>query len=136
MSQIEAPALVGSGTFIPTCTFGGAAVGMVPGTQTGTYQQIGKYIFFRIELVVSTIGSSTGTISLGGLPFTAASDMNNGIAVSVFNLSSIVGQIIGMVSSGATSMRLFYLGTGNQTELTNANCQNGVVFRITGFYSI
>jgi hypothetical protein len=69
------------GTWTPVPTFGGGNTGMVY-SSLGSYTKIGRLVHLRGEFAISTNGSSTGTVRLGGLPFTP-------------NASQFIGGMIG-----------------------------------------
>jgi hypothetical protein len=56
------------GTFTPTLTFGGAAVGLTYATQVGRYTKVGNRVMVTIYLVLSNKGSSAGSAVVSGLP--------------------------------------------------------------------
>jgi len=58
------------GTWTPTIAFGGAAVGVTYGTQTGTYTKIGNRYFIDGVITLTSKGSSTGAVTVAGLPET------------------------------------------------------------------
>jgi hypothetical protein len=63
-------AIYSSGTWTPALKFGGAAVAMTYSSQSGTYVKIGKLCFAQLDITLSAKGSSTGSASITGLPFT------------------------------------------------------------------
>ena len=60
------------GTWTPSLSFSGSTSGVVYITQVGIYYQIGKLVFIEYGIVVSSIGTSSGNMTVTGLPFTAA----------------------------------------------------------------
>lgn len=82
-----ATALAGtSGAFTPT-VLGATTAGVgTYTTQTGAYNRRPGLVFFK-GLLVWTAHTGTGAMRLGGLPFTAASDLN--VPISVHNLNNI-----------------------------------------------
>ena len=65
------------GSFTPTITFGGGSTGMTFTAQNGRYTKIGNMCTVYVEMNLSNKGSSTGSVVYGGLPFTAASDIQD-----------------------------------------------------------
>lgn len=65
------------GSFTPTITFGGGSTGMTFTSQNGRYTKIGNMCTVYVEMNLSNKGSSTGSVVYGGLPFTAASDIQD-----------------------------------------------------------
>jgi hypothetical protein len=60
------------GTFTPVLAFGGGSTGITYATQVGTYTKIGRTVTVRFEIELSSKGSSTGTATITGLPFSSA----------------------------------------------------------------
>jgi hypothetical protein len=61
-----------TGTFTPGLSFGGASVGIVYGTRTGQYVQIGTMVYVTFSVQITSKGSSTGAAVITGLPFTVS----------------------------------------------------------------
>lgn len=126
-------------TFTPTLQFGGAAVGMTYGTRSGRYQQHGNVVHFQIEISLSALGSSTGDVTITGLPVSASAS-----AITVLTLrltqpgTTAPGQPFGEISG--TTISLFNdrsLGA-TVTALTHANftaaANNALI--IQGYYEV
>jgi hypothetical protein len=80
------------GTFTPTITFGGAAVGVTYGASNGgTYTKVGNRVMVSGLLQVSAKGSSTGSAVLGGLPFSSADAIQGAPSFRFGNLSGVTG---------------------------------------------
>jgi hypothetical protein len=58
------------GTWTMGVSFGGASVGVVYGSNTGTYTKIGRQVTVNGLLQLTSKGSSTGNVTITGLPFT------------------------------------------------------------------
>ncbi len=63
------------GNFTPSLTFGQNAVGITYNAQIGRYTKIGRIVHIDIVVQLLDKGSSTGHVSLHGLPFTVHNDM-------------------------------------------------------------
>src|SRR5690348_8218660 len=61
------------GTFTPTITGSTSASGQVYSLQVGFYTKIGRLVHFSLQVQLSTLGTITGSVRIGGLPFTVAS---------------------------------------------------------------
>ena len=59
------------GTWTPTITFGGGSTGLTYASQHGNYTKVGNRVFISFYVAMSNKGSSTGAMTLLGLPFTA-----------------------------------------------------------------
>lgn len=56
----------------PALKFGGASTGMTYTTQSAYYIQVGEFVLFNLEIVLSAKGSSTGSATISGFPFNSA----------------------------------------------------------------
>lgn len=88
------------GTWTPAMTFGGNAVGLAHNQQTGRYIKIGRLVMVTFAIGISTKGSSTGTLFVGGLPFAAATGADEpygaaGWANTASNISSLACAVPG-----------------------------------------
>lgn len=129
-------AIAAGSSFTPTITFGGGSTGLVYSNQAGFAQRIGQYLLCSINVGIANLGSSTGTVRIGGLP-AASLSMDTPGSVVAFNLSGISGHLQAFViGGGATTMRMYYLGTGSQTELDNTNFSAGVTIEISVIYQV
>jgi hypothetical protein len=61
------------GTWTPVPKFGGANVGMSY-SSTGKYTKIGNLVFVEANFAITTNGSSTGNVTIEGLPFTSSAN--------------------------------------------------------------
>ena len=127
------------GTWTPVIAFGGASVGITYSAQSGNYTKIGNRVLVSCYVALSNKGSSTGAITITGLPFTSAntSFMFNSMSIAGFNLASISGSLQAYnAPNTSTVSEITYLGTGTHTGLTNTNCNNNSSFMINFSYSI
>lgn len=115
----------GVGSWTPTLTFGGAAVGITYTTQTGKYIRKGNLITVDFDLLLSAKGSSTGAAVIGGLPFTRDS-----VAWPLANIACVSGgatitNFIGSyVTKSATTIELKSQGAAASANVTDANFTN------------
>lgn len=70
------------GSFTPSITFGGAAVGITYAVQRGTYTKIGRVVHVQGRITLTSKGSSAGGAVIAGMPFSAATDGNIGVAMT------------------------------------------------------
>lgn len=99
-----------SGTLTPTITFGGAAVGVTYGTQSGAWVRIGNLLFIECVLILTAKGSSTGEARIvTGLSSPYLSARTVPLALSVNNMANGTtnqhswAEVVG----SAASMRLY-----------------------------
>lgn len=62
------------GGWTPALKFGGNAVGMAYGTQSGSYTKIGRLLHLFAVIVLTAKGTSTGPATITGLPFSINSN--------------------------------------------------------------
>jgi hypothetical protein len=97
------------GAWTPAIKFGGASVSMTYTTQAGRYNKIGKTVTVWLDLILSAKGSSTGTMTITGLPFTVGS-VSSGGSIGYLSDFSVTGM---RISAGAASTVInCYGGTG------------------------
>jgi hypothetical protein len=95
------------GSWTPTLRCGGASVGFVQATSLGQFIKRGRMVWFHGEILLSTKGSSTGSVTFEGLPFTNLNGNFTPIAcVGHSGMSGLAGAIIGYVNSASTNISL------------------------------
>lgn len=112
------------GTWTPVLSFGGGSTGIVYTTQLGRYTKIGNTVTVNMYFALSNKGSSTGTASISGLPFSVV-NVSNFYPGGAFRMGS---------SSGLSGAPQFYTQYNNNTisievggtttALTQANFTN------------
>lgn len=130
-----------SGTFTPTISFGGASVGVVYGTQVATWYRTQKLIYYCINIVTTNKGVSVGNARLGSLPFLATNNLPEYTgSIWLAGLVAPAGNthVQSFVLSNSTDILLsqIAIGGGFNQNLTDANFNNFIVVRATGFYEI
>jgi hypothetical protein len=109
----------------PVVSFGGGTTGITYSTQNGQYVQVGSIIHFMCAIVLTSKGSSTGVMAIGGLPF-ACNALWVGASVYPIQTDQVTytGQCYATLSGGQTSFAIINNITeasGNPTQLTDAN---------------
>jgi hypothetical protein len=108
------------GTWTPAVTFGGGATGVTYGSfNTGTYTKIGRIVTVVGNLDLTSKGSSTGNISITGLPFSGSNF--GGAALTLYGLT-FTGQAYGQPNGSA--MVLYQIAAGVRTALTDTAFAN------------
>lgn len=124
------------GTFVPGLTFGGAAVGMTIGTQSGRYTKIGNRVFFSIYIALTAKGSSVGTAVITNLPFSANASSGNNQAQST-RMSSLAASIVAPIQayiSPGTAVNLEKIAAGNAVLLADTDFTNTSGIMVSGHY--
>jgi hypothetical protein len=124
------------GTFTPHIYFGGSDTGAVYGGQTGNYVKVGRMVTVFVTLSTSTKSSSTGTATLGGLPFTPNSNILDGYSALA---SADVGNItftnpFSIRVVGGSNNATFIHSNGN--ALTNTAFANNSQVIASGSYIV
>jgi len=124
-----------AGSFVPRFSFAGGDGGHTTSTMNGTYLKINGWVFYEMDVRMTSLGTASGVVRIADLPFTTANNKSlgycrwSGMATA---FSSMVAQastnfllLEGSVTGGATS---------NATQVTAANMGNSTTFLISGSY--
>jgi hypothetical protein len=116
------------GTWTIGVDFGGAAVGVTYGSNTGTYTKIGRQVTVNGIMGLSSKGSSTGSARLTGLPFTVPNNGGHYSAPSFWlNNIRFANQYQAIPTLNGTSVALYEIteagavSTINDTEFENSS---------------
>lgn len=129
------------GIWTPTLTFGAGSAGITFADRSGKYVRIGKTVTIEGRFNLSSKGTSTGAVSVGGLPFSrgVTTPFNVGFAISNFaniitpantiNLSGLISELprFEVVSTRENALA---------TNLTDANFTNTSGLRFIASYII
>jgi hypothetical protein len=114
-----------TGTWTPALQFGGASTGLAYSVQAGTYTQIGREIVCRFRIVLTAVGSATGSATIAGLPFASNADQTNGgaggTAAKILNMASLTSVPILSVGASSSVVSLLENGASGASALTNSN---------------
>jgi hypothetical protein len=116
--------------------FGGASVGVTYTTQVCKYTQIGDLVTVDAAIILSSNGSSTGGLTLTGLPVAATSTSNRFQVLSVYsNTMTYTGTLLAYVDPTATTSVQFKVNSnGTATTPDNTNVNNTSILFINGTY--
>jgi hypothetical protein len=125
-----------TGTFTPGITFGGAAVGLTYSQQTGFYTDLGNgLVHVTMTIVLSAVGSSTGTANVTGLPFTAnATHYFVGNAFRVQGFSALSNNVSFRPVINTTTGELYNSDGATRTVFTNSHFTSSSNLQITLLY--
>lgn len=110
------------GTWTPALAFGGASVGVTYGTRAATYTKVGRFVHAGFDITLTAKGSSTGTATIEGLPFTVTTVTGTASFGFYQNLSGLTGALTG--SAGGTSLTLRQHAAASAGTVTDANLTN------------
>ena len=123
------------GDWTPTIAFGGASVGQSYAIQNGFYTKVGNIVTATGRMAFVAKGSSTGNVTITGLPFTV---VNTAAANSAASLRLQAITSTGQVQSSAVLntttaaiSQITTLGTTSNLADTNFSDSSDVIFTIT-----
>lgn len=109
------------GSFSPTVSFGGAAVGITYSLQQGLYVKAGQLVLAKGRVTLSAKGTSTGAARIGGLPFTSAAAYGAVTIGWYAAMSGLAAAMAGYMDPSNSSFALMVHGAANTTGITDAN---------------
>ena len=121
------------GTFTPFySSASGAFTTLTYSTQTGKYTKIGNIVYFAINIFTSvvTLGTASGNLRIGGLPFTtdATSQLEPGAALGrVYRWANAIPNIRCGINNNATTLTLPNMATNSAsgTEVQASDLTTG-----------
>lgn len=125
---------ISSTSFTPTVTFGGASVGITYSTQSGSYVRIGAVVFFLIAIILSNKGSSTGNMSITGLPITPA--LTSQVSSKYGNVTYTGNEICAQVNFSAGVTLLTCTTATTNVILTDVAFANNSFVSVSGCYFV
>lgn len=124
--------------FVPTVTFGGAAVGMTYGTRYGYSVKAGGFVWFSCEINLTAKGTSTGSAVVGGLPY-AASKQYSAVSIPYYiNMTMTAGTdfgLGGLVFVNST-VNLYLTRAASTAVLVDTNFTNTSRLILSGCYPV
>jgi hypothetical protein len=126
------------GTWTMGVSFGGAAVGVTYGSNTGTYTKIGRQVTANGFLTLTSKGSSAGAAAITGLPFTIGSDNSNYAPPSLlFNDITFTNQFQGYGLVNSTNILLEEITIlGVVSDITDVDFTNNSLLIISLTYFV
>lgn len=124
-------------TFTPVLSFGSGSTGITFSDRQGNFTRIGNRVIFDIYIVLTSKGSSTGAVGIGGIPFPLApsATARANASVSIQRIDGIGTANVDAVFPSTAGMKLVYIdGTGDAVDLTDANFRNNTQLWISGTY--
>ena len=130
---------VSATSWTPALKFGGASTGMTYTTQIGRYARVGNLVIFEATLVLSAVGSSTGSATITGLPINtvSATGLVVPFPVILHSGSTITAgnQVYATMTSNSAVINLYnHAPTAAAATLTDANFGATTSLFIAGSY--
>jgi len=127
------------GTFTPGIAFNNAAVDVTYSTQDGIYTKVGRCVTFTVNIVLTNKGSSTGNMTVTGLPFTSIATHAYGTSFADwydFNFAAI-NPIYAKINPTNTNVSMFrQVSAGTVQAITDAQVLNSTQLKMSGFYFV
>jgi len=125
-------------TFTAGIAFGGGTTGVTYAAngQVGRYTKRGKRVEFSMNIILTAKGSSTGVVTLTGLPVASDASTNNKIPV-VVNVATVTytGRVVGNIAPNTSVVALFVEATtAALVALTDTGVANASEFNVWGSY--
>jgi hypothetical protein len=135
-----AAAGVSTGTFSPILLGTGGQSGQTYEINTATYTKIGPHVLFNGRLTLSTLGTISGNVAIGGFPHTTPALWNPGILV-VNKFFHCASGVIGLSGYMNPSTAYFFLQKlfspgGGTNDVTSADLTNTSDIFFGGFYIV
>jgi len=111
------------GTWTPVVSFGGGSTG-ITGSFVGRYTKIGRQVFGYCTLAFSNKGSSTGAMSVAGLPFTSGTVSTFASPAAFVSNLALALQLQSWVNESATAItiqKMSLTATANVVDTDIAN---------------
>lgn len=139
ITELQTACTFTKGTFTPTIAFGGGNTGITYAVQVGVYTIIGKYLFYNLRIVLTSKGTSTGTLTVKNLPV-ACSNTSNYLFPSSIHMDNVVATLTQFLTtftlSNNTYITINKLVSGIAYSVLDTDCANTTVIELTGFYPI
>lgn len=124
-----------TGNFTPGFAFGGASVGMTYTFAYGKYTKIGNVVTFTAIVNFSAKGSSTGAMTMTGLPFPACSETNfRATFRPLSDAFSSGAPTVAQVLAGASVIGLYVDGPTTVATVNNTMAQDNSFVSVAGSY--
>jgi hypothetical protein len=131
------------GSWTPVIAFGGASVGVTYGVQVGRYTRIGNIVMFTCRITLTAKGSSTGSVTITGLPVTSAnvSGLLHKLSVGFTSVNLDVGggyySPLAEVNVNSTTIAVYEQGDNvAAAAITDADLVDTSTIDITGHYQV
>lgn len=125
-----------SGSFTPILQFGGSSTGITYLAQNGAYSSFGNIVFFSINIILSSKGSSVGVATVAGLPIPAsgATVLNTANISAANNLFFATSPLVASIQTGSVINLIRIVSGASEVQLDDTNFVNNTAFAISGFY--
>ena len=125
------------GTWTPACAFGTSG-SVTYSTQAGYYRKVGSLVFVECNIIIASVSSPTGNVTVNNLPFTVANQSENIGSLStgiIRNLVNAKPDIKAYCSSGSTQIIFPVNDTiSGSSELQGADLKASTLIYVSGCF--
>ena len=111
------------GTWTPVVQFGGASVA-ITGTFIGKYTKIGRQVFGYCQLQFTNKGSSSGAMSVTGLPFTSTTAATYACPAGFVSSLTLAVQFQSWINENASTITVQKMNLTATADVTDADISN------------
>lgn len=134
VADLEAALSYEYGTFTPTLAGSSVAGSPTYATQAGIYRVIGDLVYYWAYISVSSLGTASGDIVVGGLPYTVTASRDAPAANAVINNATWSGQMVPNAVAGATTVKFYLSGAGALTFMQISALSSNASILVSGWY--
>jgi hypothetical protein len=111
------------GTWTPVVAFGGGSTG-ITGTFIGKYTKIGRQVFGYCQLQFTNKGSSSGAMSVTGLPFTSTTAATYACPAGYVSSLTLAVQFQSWINEGSSTITVQKMNLTATADVTDADISN------------
>lgn len=127
------------GTWTPTIVFNNSSTGVTYNASStyGNYTKIGNTVWVNGIVTLTNKGSATGSMRIGGLPFTASATQQSAATISYASgMLLLSGAPVGLIGTSASSIILYDWSATGASALDDSNATSSTSIRFGGFYTV
>lgn len=115
-----------AGLWTPELFFGGAQVGMTTSVKSGYWWAFNTIIVGHARITLTAKGSSVGSATITGLPFTSDTNVQSGHMMASFYgaFAALGGSLFGRIPGSSKTIQIHASGAAAAVALTEANLTN------------
>ena len=114
---------------------GSTATNFSYASRNAKYTKIGNRVYINGIISLSSTGSSAGTLTIGGLPFTSDTPLMSVFSGDMYNFSAGITGSINCGLGSTTSLVLYKYVGGNRTTVSVTELKNNSEYVFSGFYT-
>ena len=116
--------------------FGGASVGVTYTNREISYTRIGDRVLFDCSIQLSSKGSSTGVMTIEGLPFAVHANSPSTATVRLTSMAASIGDTSLTSSLVGTTVKIEKMASGSIVQLTDTDFADTSAIIVSGQYRV